>query len=156
MLASGGRMSFLWQKNSEIENGDSELSIIQDDDEKKKIYFGKKSQIVRLLDRNYQQRKCDLFQGKLRQKNATLEEFHRWHAFWGTLNSVLNILVAHDPFVIVVSIPASYSGLKASLVLKTALIRCPKCEIPQTENSLRHRYQQHRKFLIRNLCLIIG
>jgi len=44
---------------------------------KKKIYFGKKSQIVRLLDRNYQQRKCDLFQGKLRQKNATLEEFHR-------------------------------------------------------------------------------
>ena len=44
---------------------------------KKKNYFGKKSQIVRLLDRNYQQRKCDLFQGKLRQKNATLEEFHR-------------------------------------------------------------------------------
>ena len=37
MLASGGRMSFLWQKNSEIENGDSELSIIQNDDEKKKI-----------------------------------------------------------------------------------------------------------------------
>ena len=44
---------------------------------KKKKNFGKKSQIVRLLDRNYQQRKCDLFQGKLRQKNATLEEFHR-------------------------------------------------------------------------------